>query len=531
MRTTPQKFCLSSLAIVFLFLCFLGQSGSQSTLQESDPALTEEAALKKLIPADSVITLTIRDAVMQALENNLDIQVSRFTRDVRLTDIVFQEAEFDPTVELGGRYDRRVIPLNRPILGLGGVAVGNDPDTLDQNDTGFNLGLTQKLITGGDFGLRFDTNRNSVAGPNAFLYNPSYTSNFLANLTQPLLRNFGHTINQTRVTIAKNSAAVEELSLTQQILSIISQVEQEYWELVFTRENFKVTKATLRAAEELLASNRGKVKAGVLADVEALQAQAGVASRIEQVLLAQKAVQDQEDKLRQLLSESEWNLTQTTPLVPLDSPMKELQPTPLKENITFAFQHRPDVLKAKKNINTSEVNTRFAKNQLLPDLSFQGEFGLAGLGNNSEDSWDRLGSTDFYNMGGGLVLTYPLGNRSAKSQYQRRMLETHQSQVSLIRIRQQVILDVKEAIRGVQTNFKRIRTNQAARKLSEKQEKAEQERFKLGLSTTRLVLEFQRDLRLAQGRELRAILDYNRSLSRLRLVTASTLDHYNIAVE
>jgi outer membrane protein TolC len=211
--------------------------------------------------------------------------------------------------------------------------------------------------------------------------------------------------------------------------------------------------------------------------------------------------------------------------------MKELQPTPLKENITFAFQHRPDVLQAKKNINTSEVNTRFAKNQLLPDLSFQGEFGLAGLGKNSGDSWDRLGSTDFYNMGGGLVLTYPLGNRSAKSQYQRRMLETRQSQTSLIRIRQQVILDVKEAIRGVQTNFKRIRTNQAARKLSEKQEKAEQERFKLGLSTTRLVLEFQRDLRLAQGRELRAILDYNRSLSRLRLVTASTLDHYNIAVE
>ncbi|MGV7228353.1 MAG: TolC family protein, partial [Nitrospirales bacterium] len=253
MRTSAQKFCLSSLAMVFLFLCFLGQSWSQSSLQESDPALTEDTALKKLIPADSVITLTIRDAVMQALENNLDIQVSRFTRDVRLTDIVFQEAEFDPTVELGGRYDRRVIPLNRPIFGLGGVAVGNDPDTLDQNDTGFNLGLSKKLITGGDFGLSFDTKRNSVAGPNAFLFNPSYTSNFLANLTQPLLRNFGPTINQTRVTIAKNSAAVEELSLTQQILSIISQVEQEYWELVFTRENFKVTKATLRAAEELLA--------------------------------------------------------------------------------------------------------------------------------------------------------------------------------------------------------------------------------------------------------------------------------------
>jgi outer membrane protein TolC len=92
-------------------------------------------------------------------------------------------------------------------------------------------------------------------------------------------------------------------------------------------------------------------------------------------------------------------------------------------------------------------------------------------------------------------------------------------------------LDVKEAIRQIETNYKRIRTNQSARRLSEKQLKAEEERLNLGLSTTRLVIEFQRDLRIAQSRELRAILDYNQALSRLRLVTASSLDHYNIEVK
>jgi len=129
------------------------------------------------------------------------------------------------------------------------------------------------------------------------------------------------------------------------------------------------------------------------------------------------------------------------------------------------------------------------------------------------------------------VLSYPLGNRGAESQLQRRVLETHQQQASLLRVRQQVILDVKEAIRQIETTYKRIRTNQTSRRLSEKQLKAEEERLNLGLSTTRLVIEFQRDLRIAQSRELRAILDYNQSLSRLRLVTASTLDHYNIEVQ
>ena len=467
---------------------------------------------------------------MQALEHNVDIQVSRHTRNAQLTDIIFEQAKFDPTVQLGGRYDRTVSPLNRPVFGFGGVTAGNEPDNFDQNDTGFNLGYSQRLLTGGSYDLTFDTNRNSVAGTTGFLFNPSYGSNLSFNLTQPLLRNLGLTVNKTLITVARNAAAVEQLLLVQQVLSVIAQVEQTYWELVFARENLKVAHATLKAAEELLASNREKVKAGVLAEVEALQAQAGVASRIEQILLAQKTVEDQEDQLRQLLSKSEWDLKQTTPLIPLDAPLQHQQDFLLETQIDQAVAHRPEVLQAKKNVSSSQVQTQFAKNQLLPDLSFQGGLGLAGLGNNSSDSWNRLGSTDFYNMGGGLILSYPLGNRAAKSQHQRRILETHQQQTSLLRVRQQIILEVKEAIRQIDTNYKRIRTNQISRRLSEKQLKVEQERLQLGLSTTRVVLEFQRDLQAARGQELRAILDYNQSLSRLRLVTASTLNHYNIEV-
>lgn len=519
---------LALLAVIFLTgLVWPNSSASRSP----SPIETEEWSFEELLPSDSVITLTLQEAVMEALEHNLDIQVSRHTRDVRLTDIVFQQSQFDPTVELGGRYDRTVVPLNRPIFGLGGVTLGSIPDTFDQNETNFSLGLKQKLLTGGSYDLTFDTRRNSVAGSTSFLFNPAYSSNLLFNLTQPLLRNFGPTINNIQITLAKNAAEVEQLTLLNQILSVIAQVEQAYWELVFARENLKVARATLQAAEELLASNRAKVKAGIMADVEALQAQAGVANQIEQILLSQKTVLDQEDQLRLLLSKSEFDLTQTTPLVPLDPPIQHLQETPLKENLEVAFEHRPDIFQAKKNIETSNVNTRFAKNQLLPDLSFQGSLGLSGLGKNPRDDWDRLGSTDFYNMGGGLVLSYPIGNRSAQSQYQRRILETQQSQASLLRVRQQIILDVKEAIRQVQTSFKRTRTTQTARQLSERQLKAEQERLNLGLSTTRLVLEFQRDLRIAWGRELRAILDYNQSLSRLRLVTASTLDHYHIEIQ
>ncbi len=525
--TTPFRpsYPFACIIVLLAWLCSPMTDRGQETLAQVP------SDLKTLLNEDPVITLTVKEAVMQALENNLDIEVSRHERDVRLTDIMFEQAKFDPTIQLGGRYDRSNSPLNRPVFGFGGVTQGTDPDNFDQNDSNVNAGFSQNLLTGGSYELTFDTNRNSVAGTTGFLFNPSYSSALSIQLTQPLLRNFGPSVNSTQITLAQNSAQVEHLSFIQQILSVIAQVETTYWELVFARENLKIAKDSLKAAEELLASNRGKTQAGVMAQVEVLQAQAGVASRIEQILLAQKTVEDQEDQLRRILNRSEARLMETTPIVPLDSPSQALPSTTLQSHVDLALQHRPDVLQSKKQVSSSQSQTQFAKNQLLPNLSFQGGVGLSGLGNDPTDSWDRMISTEFYNMGGGLVLSYPLGNRSAESQYQRRVLETHQQQASLHRVRQQTIIDVKEALRQVQTNFKRIRTNQATRRLSEKQWKAEKERLQLGLSTTRSVLEFQRDFRVAQGRELRAILDYNQSLARLRLVTASALDHYDITVQ
>ncbi|MEE8613017.1 MAG: TolC family protein, partial [Nitrospirales bacterium] len=197
----------------------------------------------------------------------------------------------------------------------------------------------------------------------------------------------------------------------------------------------------------------------------------------------------------------------------------------------LALRHRPEVLQAQKGIDSSNLNTKFAKNQMLPRLAFEGSVGLRGLGVDPEDTLDRTFSRDFYNAGAGLVLSYPLGNRSAQSQYRRRQLEETKAQASLQNVRRQVIVDAKEAVPRVQTDFKRMGTTRVARKVNEKQLKAEQERLNLGLSTTRQVLDFQRDLAIAQRNEFRAILDYNQSLSNLFRVTAVTLDRYQISLQ
>ncbi len=473
--------------------------------------------------------ISLADAALQALKHNLDISISRHTKESRLADITVEQAKFDPTLSVNGQFNRTVNPLNRPVFGgTGGALTGIT--TFDQRTQSVTLDATTNLPTGGNVDLNYSPTRTNVNQnvASGFLFNPAYTGGLALTLTQPLLRNAGIDITKTFIRVAQNNAVVEEHVFRDRVLTVLATVEQTYWEVVFANENLKVAEAALKAAQELLASNRAKAKAGIMSIVDVLQAEAAVASRVEQVLVADKTIRDQEDQLRRLLNPAEEDLRQDLRLTPLDQPIVTLEPISLEEAIDIAIEQRPEIVQAKKNMETSDLNTKFAKNQILPTLSFQGTMGMAGLGSDYSNSVNSNFSGDYYNYGAGLVLSYPLGNRSAWSTYNKRQLEEKNAEASLMSVRQQIIVGVREAVRRVQTDFKRIETTRSARIMAEKQLQAEQERLKVGLSTTRFVLDFQRDLATAQGNELRATVDYNKSLSNLSRHKATTLDRYNL---
>lgn len=508
-------------AIVLLSLWSITAPKTGWSLDVASPALAERRE-----------AISLADSALRALQSNLDITISRQTKESRLADIIVEQAKFDPTLSVNGQYNRTVSPLNRPVFGGTGGAL-SDILTFDQRSHSVTLDATQNLITGGNIDLNYSPARSNVNQnlASGFLFNPAYTGGLALTLTQPLLRNAGIEITKTFIKIAQNNADVEQHVFRDRVLTVIATVEQTYWELVFANENLKVAQAALKAAEELLASNRAKAKAGVMSIVDVLQAEAAVASRVEQVLVAEKTIRDQEDQLRRLLNPGEAELRQDVRLMPTDQPVTVLEPISLQEAIDTAIEQRPEIVQAKKNVESGELNKQFARNQLLPTLSFQGTIGLAGLGKDYGDSVSKNFSADFYNYGAGLVLSYPLGNRSAISTYNKRQLEAKNAEAALASVRQQIIVGVREAVRRVQTDFKRIETTRSARIMAEKQLQAEQERLKVGLSTTRFVLDFQRDLATAQGNELRAIVDYNKSLSNLARHKATTLDRYHLELE
>lgn len=361
-------------------------------------------------PLERREAVSLADAAVRALQHNLDITISRHTKESRLADITIEQSKFDPTVSLNGQYNRTVNPLNRPIFGGTGGAL-NQITLFDQRTHAVTVDANTNLVTGGNIDVNYGPQRTSInqSVAEGFLFNPAWTGGLTFTITQPLLRNAGVAINKTFISIAQNNAVVEQHVFRDRVMTAVASVEQTYWELVFANENLKVAQAALKAAEELLATNRAKVKAGVMTLVDVLQAETAVASRVEQTLLADKAIRDQEDQLRRLLNPGEEDLRQDVRLTPADGPVTVLESLSLQEVIDTAIAQRPEMTQAKKQVESGELNKQFARNQLLPTPSVQGTIGLAGLGGDYGESFTRNFNGDFYNYGAGLVLSYPLG--------------------------------------------------------------------------------------------------------------------------
>src|SRR3989454_8912806 len=231
--------------VIFLLTMVLPTGTAWSVVQPEKPA----AELREAI--------SLTDAVLRALQHNLDITISRQTKDSRLTDIIFEQAKFDPLFSINGQYNRAVAPLNRPVFGFSGAAL-DEIQKFDQNQTQLTFDFTQNLLTGANYDVNFSPARTFVTGNPTFLFNPGYQSGLAFTLTQPFLRNFGVDVNRTFIRIAQNNAKYEEQVFLDRVLTVIATVEQAFWELVFANENLTVAQAALKAAEELLASNRAK---------------------------------------------------------------------------------------------------------------------------------------------------------------------------------------------------------------------------------------------------------------------------------
>jgi outer membrane protein TolC len=274
--------------------------------------------------------------------------------------------------------------------------------------------------------------------------------------------------------------------------------------------------------------NKSLVELGTLPSIEILRAEAGVASREEAVIVAENAAIDLEDLLKENL-----NLPlQDQVIVLSDKPvLREFHQRDVNDYLTLARENRADYQEAQMHIENLTIAHKVAKNAMLPLFDIQASYGINATKGHYDTSVKGLDAGGDYSWLVGFKMEIPLGNRWAKNNYQQSKVELEKAETVLKSLDRKIELEIKEALRGITSNQKRISVTRESRRLSQKNLEAEEERMELGMSTSMDVLAVQAERAAAQTRESKAIVDYITSLDHLDRVLGTLLETYQIEVK
>jgi len=241
-------------------------------------------------------------------------------------------------------------------------------------------------------------------------------------------------------------------------------------------------------------------------------------------------------------------------ITPSDQPVKAEVAFNLDESTRLALKNRPELDQMRLLTEQKEVDIKYFKNQLKPQLDFIGTYGSTGLAGAPQDavvigggggggsnvlerfqggafrSLRNLFGQDFRTYQVGVRLSFPWNNRTAKANLGRSLAEQRQLDARQRQLVETVQVDVRNALQAVVAAKQRYEAAQAAELAAEAQLNGEQERYRAGLSTNFVVLERQTDLSQARGTAVRALTDYNKALADLQRVTGMTLTSNNVEI-
>src|SRR6185295_9593014 len=207
------------------------------------------------------------------------------------------------------------------------------------------------------------------------------------------------------------------------------------------------------------------------------------------------------------------------------------QKTQRSESWQRGLANRPDLLQAREDLERLGYVVKYNRNQLYPQLDVVGAYGHSAADTEFSGAFGqvRRGSSPFHSYG--LQMTLPLSRRTAREGFKASKSEREQSALKLRQLEQDVLLQIDDAVKVVETNFERVGTTRQAREFAEVALQAEQTKMDNGKSTSFVVLQLQRDLTSARSEEIRALAEYNRALAQLALREGSVLQRHKLEVE
>lgn len=567
-----------------------------------EPRTTNTERIDQLMVGGE-IRLSLADAIALALENNLDLAIARYNLQIADTDILRSKAgqgirgvatglvqgtpgggvggfgtgaagagaggttggaggagtgagglvtstvgagtavdSFDPALSATLNINHATFPLSNTVT----TGVPN----FQQNTGTANFTYTQGFHTGTAMQVTFDNTRQTNNSLFSTLV-PQVNTSFRLSIRQHLLAGFGLGPNTRFIRIAKNNREISDVAFRNQVINTVSQIQNIYWDLVNAYEDVKVKERSLALANKTLSDNRKQVEIGTLAPIEIVRAESEVATRNQELIVAQTNLQLQQLLMKNAITR---NLGEAriaaAPVIPTDTMVvPEQEPVqPIEDLVREAKQGRPELVQARIDLTNREISIKSARNALLPTVDFVAWYGTSALAgvqnpNNALIPPGTIPTTGFYSAfhslidadnpdyAIGLNITIPIRNRGAQADQVRSELEYRQAQLRLQQLENQVAIEVRNAQFSVQQNRARVEAARKGVQLAQESLDAEQKKYALGASTNFQVLQAQRDLAQAESNLVAANAAYEKTRVELDRVTAATLVRNRIELD
>jgi outer membrane protein len=243
------------------------------------------------------------------------------------------------------------------------------------------------------------------------------------------------------------------------------------------------------------------------------------------LLDAERAEKDAHDQLRTTLHLPAGTVIETTP------PPSETSEVSESDALRTAMLRRPDIVKAHVAVGTAEFNEKVSRNLALPSLALQGSGGITGLDTGYGDALGDLGSGKYPNWSVGLNFSVPIGNNSARADVTASRLIASQARTQLAATEEAATLEVRTALRALTSAREQIGVTEQGVTAADALMASYLKRQKLGLATTKDVLDVSASLTQARESYTAARADYQSAFTNLWKATGELLERQGIRRE
>lgn len=464
------------------------------------------------------VELSLAAAIESAINRNLAIQAARLQPQISAEELLTAEAVFDAVLFANTDWAWTDQPQRTPVIM--GFPLGT-PFSRSQSQR-FETGISKRFEPGTQVFISTDVSRFRNKSPGiTFFPDPAYTAALRFGANQPLMRGFGTAVNTAFIRLAENEDQRSAQQYELELLNLVARTENAYWELDAAWRELAIAEWLVQVGVEV----RDVMARRQEFDTRPAQysdAVASVEQRQAEVIRRRRAVRASSDALKFIINDPQVPIASEVVLKPLDEPGETPITFDLREAIVTAVDPvtgRPDIRQAALDIDDATIRQVVADNERLPLLDVSAQAAFYGLDDDVGEAYSEAGGGDFIDYLLGLAFEWPIGNRAAEANFRAARLRRNAATLNYQRTVQVAILDVKNALRDVATNWELIAATRSFRVAQAENLRTllVEEEFLAGLTPEFLNLKFQRQETLAQARlqEVRAITDFNQSVAAL----------------